>query len=75
MIYDIKLTNVTNSETFNMTISGKSMGLFEINKKLNVARQNGFMFNQVNKLTIKFYYHLRFINISYYPKVSEADVS
>ena len=42
------------------------MGLFEIKKKLAVARQRGFIFNQINKLTIKFYSHLRYINISYY---------
>ena len=29
------------------------MGLYELNKKLTVARKNGFIFNQINKLTIK----------------------
>ena len=67
-IYDIKLTNNTNNEIINLTISGKGMNLYELNKKLTVARQNGFMFNQINKLTIKFYSHLRYINISYYLK-------
>ena len=28
------------------------MGLFELNKKLRVARQRGYTFNQTNKLTI-----------------------
>ena len=51
-----------------MTISGKSMNLFDLKKKLKAARQNGFIFNQENKLTIKFYSHLRYINISYYLK-------
>ena len=32
-IYDIKLTNITNKEIINLTISGKSMSLFELNKK------------------------------------------
>ena len=67
-IYDIKLTNITNNEIINLTISGKSMNLYELNKKLTVARQTGFMFNQINKLTIKFYSHLQYINISYYLK-------
>ena len=67
-IYDNKLTNITNNEIINLTISGESMSLCELNKKLTVARHNGFMFNQINKLTIKFYSHLRFINISYYLK-------
>ena len=67
-IYDIKLTNTTNNEIINSTISGKSMNLYELNKKLTVAKQNGFMFNQINKLTIKFYSHLRYININYHLK-------
>ena len=67
-IYDIKLTNFTSIELINLTISGTSMNLYELNKKLPVARQNDFVFNQINKLTIKFYSHLRYINISYYLK-------
>ena len=67
-MYDIKITNITDNEITNSTISDKSMNLYELNKKLTVARQNGFLFNQVNKLTIKFYSHLRYINISYYLK-------
>ena len=38
-MYDIKLTNITNIEKSNLTISGKSMNLYERNKKLTVARQ------------------------------------
>ena len=64
-IYDIKLTNFTNNEIINLTISDKSMGLFEKNKKLTNARQNGFIFNRINTLKIKIYSHLRYINIRY----------
>ena len=64
-IYDIKLTNITNNELINLTISGKSMNLYELNEKITVARHNGFIFIQINKLTMKFYSHLRYINISY----------
>ena len=67
-IYDIKLTNITNSEVIIITISDESMNLFELNKKLTVARQRGYIFNQINKLTIKIYSHLRYISISYYLK-------
>ena len=67
-IYDIKHTNITNNEITNLTISRTSMNLYELNKKQTVASQNGFMLNQINKLTIKFYSHLRYINISYYLK-------
>ena len=65
-LHDIKLTNIINNEIINLTITGKSLNLYELNKKLTVARQNGFMFNQINKLTIKFNSHLRYINISFY---------
>ena len=38
---DIKLTLITNNEIINITISDKSMGLLELNKKLTVARKRG----------------------------------
>ena len=38
------------------------------NIKLTIARQRGFILNQINKLTIKIYSHQRYINISYYLK-------
>ena len=44
------------------------MNLFELNKKLTLARQRGFRFLHINKLTIKIYSHQRYINISYYLK-------
>ena len=59
----INLQILANNEIFKLTIGGKSIGLFELNKNLNVARQIGFMFNQTNKLTIIFSSHLRYINI------------
>ena len=36
-----------------------------LNKKLSVARRNGFMFNQINKKTIKILSNLPHINIYY----------
>ena len=67
-IYDNKLRNITNIELINLTTSGKSMSLYELNKKLTVVRQNGIIYNQINKLTIKIYSSLRYINISFYLK-------
>ena len=64
-IYDFKLTNTANNETINLTISDRSTNLYDLNKKLTAARQNGFSFNQINKLTIKIHSDLRYINISY----------
>ena len=67
-LYDIELTNITNNEKIKMSLSDESMNLFELNEKLTLARQRGFILNQINKLTIKIYSHQRFINISYYLK-------
>ena len=67
-IYDIKLTIITKNEANNSTISDKSMNLYELNKQLTVARQNGFVFNKKIQLTVKFYSHLRYITISCYLK-------
>ena len=67
-IYDNKLTNITNNEIINLTISDKSMSLYELNKKSKVARQNGLIFNQIIELKIKIFSPLRYIHISYYRK-------
>ena len=67
-IYDIKLTNITNNAINNISISDESMNLFELFKKLTLARQRGFKFNQMNKLTIKIFSNQRYINISCYLK-------
>ena len=42
------------------------MTSYETNKKLTVARGNGFNFNQINKLTIKINKNLSNINIHYH---------
>ena len=67
--YDFELTNITNNAIINLTNRGKSMNLYELNNKLKFARHNGFIFNQISNLTIKFYPHLRYINIGYYLKL------
>ena len=51
--YDIKLTKITYNEIIKITIPDESLGLYELNKKLTAARQRGYIFNQINKLTIK----------------------
>ena len=63
--YDVKLTNITNNEIINKTISDKSMGFNELNRKLTVVRQRGYLFNQINKLTIKIYSDLQSKNLCY----------
>ena len=63
-IYGIKLTNITDNETINLRISVISMNLFKLDKELKGSKHNGFIFIQINKLTIKFFSLLRYINIS-----------
>ena len=60
---------MNDNEIINLTISGRSMNLYELSTKLKVARYNGFIFNQLNTLTINIYSHLRYLNISYYLKL------
>ena len=67
--YDLNFTNITNSQSVNFTVSDKSMGKYELNKKFTIARENGFIFNQINKLTIKIYSNLSNINIHYHIKL------
>ena len=45
------------------------MASYELNKKLSIARGNGSVFNQLNKLTIKIYSSLSYINIDHYVKL------
>ena len=65
---DLNFTNITNNETVNFTISDKSMASHGLNTKLTNARGNGFIFNQINKLTKKIYSNLSNLNICYYLK-------
>ena len=64
--YDLNFTNTNNNETVNFTISEKCMGVYELNKKLSIARENGFKFNQINKLTMKILSNLSHIKIHYH---------
>ena len=64
--YDLNFTNITNNETVNFTISDKCLGLYELNKKLTLARERGFIFNQMNNFKTKIYSNLQNINIHYH---------
>ena len=70
--YNLNFTNITNNESVNFIISEKSMGMYELNKKLTTARENGFIFNQINKLTIKIYSNLSNINIHYHLRLGAS---
>ena len=70
--YDLNFTNITNNEIVNFTISDKSLNLYELNKKLTIARERGFNFNQINKLKIKILSNLSRINIHYHLRLGTS---
>ena len=70
--YDLNFTNTTNNEIVNFTISDKGLNLYELNKKLTLARENGFIFNHINKLTIKILSNLSHINIHYHLRLGAS---
>ena len=67
--YNLSFTNITNNEIVNFTISDKGLNLYELNKKLAIARGNGFKFNQINNFKIKIYSNLSYINIHHHLKI------
>ena len=42
------------------------MDMYELNQKLKLAKQRGFKFNQIDKLTIRIYSNFSNINIHYH---------
>ena len=68
-VYNLNFTNNTNNEIVTLTISGKNLGLYDLNKKITLARERGCIFNQINKLTIKIYSNLSNRNIRHYLKL------
>ena len=73
LVYDIEFTNISNNEEINVTITHRSMEFktefYGLNKKIKIARRNGFVFNQKSKITIKIYSILSNINLRYYLKL------
>ena len=68
-MYDIKLPKIIYNKKNNLTINGESINLYDLIKKSTVALQSGFVFIQINKLTIKFNSHLQYINKSSLSKI------
>ena len=52
-VYDLNFTNITTNEIVNFKISDKNLGMYELNKTLSIARQRGYIFNQINNFKIK----------------------
>ena len=67
-IFDIKEKNIANNETISLTINGKKTDLYDLNNKLKVARERGFIFVHINKLTIKIFSRQRYKTKRYYLK-------
>ena len=63
---DVNFINITINETVSFTIFDKSMGLYELNKKLTLARKRGFIFDQIKIFEIKIHTNLCCINIHYH---------
>ena len=70
--YKLNFTNIANNETVNFTISDKRMVSYELNKKLTVARGNGFEFNQIKNFKIKIYSNLLNTNILYHLRLGSS---
>ena len=70
--YNLNFTNTSNNESVNFTISDKSLGLYELNKKLSIARERGYIFNQINNFKIKIYSNLSNINIHYHLRLGAS---
>ena len=66
---DLNFTSISNNETVNFTICDRSMGLCELNKKLTLARERGFIFIHKDNFKIKVYSNLSHMNIHYYLKL------
>ena len=69
LVYDINFRNISNNEEINFTITHRTMELeiefHGLNKRIKIARENGFIFNQINELTVKIYSTLSNVNADY----------
>ena len=69
-VYDTSFTDIANNEKFILTISIGYMEIksqfHELSKEIRNSRNNGFIYDQILKLTIKNYASLSNKNIQYY---------
>ena len=70
IIYDLSFKNTSNSEEVNFAVTHRSMEFktefYGLNKKTKNARENGYIFNQINNFKIKILSNLSNINIHYH---------
>ena len=71
-VHDTNFTKISNIEEINFTITHRSIKFetefYGLNRKIKNARRNGFVFNQISILTVKFFSNLSIINVRYYLK-------
>ena len=76
LVYDINFTNNSTNEEVNLIITHKSMEFktefYGLNKQINKARRNGFVFNQINNFKIEIYSNLSYINIHYHIRLGAS---
>ena len=64
LVYDIKFTTISNNEEVNFTITQRSMEFktefYGLNEKMKNFQRSGFIFNQINKVTIKIVKSIRY---------------
>ena len=74
LVYDINFINISNNEEINLIITHKAMQYkteyYGLNKKIKNARQNGFIFNQINNFKIEVYSNISCMNIDYRFKIT-----
>ena len=74
--YEFDKTDISNNEEVNFAVTHRSMEFktefFGLNKKIKNARQNGFIFNQINNFKIKIYSNLSHINIHYHLRLGAS---
>ena len=74
LVYDINFINISINEEINLIITHKAMQYkteyYSLNKKIKNARQNGFIFNQINYFKIEIYSNISCMNIDYRFKIT-----
>ena len=76
IIYDLCFKNISNNEEVNFAVTHRSMEFktefYGINKKFKNARENGYIFNQINNFKIKILSNLSHINIHYHLRLGAS---
>ena len=76
IIYDLCFKNISNNEEVNFAVTHRSMEFktefYGLNKKIKNARENGYIFNQINNFKIKILSNLSHIKIHYHLRLGAS---